>query len=287
MKKLTVFFSVVLFLMLWTAPRSFAEDANELTNQAVQAMNSGKADEALALLKRAAELSPADPEKHMNYASILFSKGAQLHQASKADEAKPMLQEAEEILKKALTLFSEDPKSDPLKAQVYFLLGDLFNHAKGDKKQAKEYYQKSLNLYSEHGGARQALMAVVDEEMSRGIKNPDIEAGIKLARQGNFDEAITKFSKAIAANPQDAYGYYNRGLAYRLKNDMNAAIADYSKAVELNPAESNFYNVRAITYFLHKNYDKSWADVHQSESLGGWIDPAFLEALKKDSKRDK
>jgi len=53
------------------------------------------------------------------------------------------------------------------------------------------------------------------------------------------DEDIVKYSKAITLNPSYAEGYYQRGLAYNRKNQLNLAHADFKKVVELDPVHEN------------------------------------------------
>ena len=59
-----------------------------------------------------------------------------------------------------------------------------------------------------------------------------------LAKKGNYDGAITDFSKAIELNPNDEKAYWYRGSARQAKADLDGAIADYNKAIELNPTDA-------------------------------------------------
>ncbi len=42
--------------------------------------------------------------------------------------------------------------------------------------------------------------------------------GLEYQRKGQYDKAISDYTKAIEINPKYAVAYYNRGLAYK-KND--------------------------------------------------------------------
>ena len=63
--------------------------------------------------------------------------------------------------------------------------------------------------------------------------------GMIKANEGEYDNAIHIFTKAIEINPIFADAYNNRGLAYSDKGQFDHAIKDYTKAIEINP---NFAN---------------------------------------------
>ena len=50
-----------------------------------------------------------------------------------------------------------------------------------------------------------------------------------------LDLKINGCSKLIKLNPNDAFAYYNRGLAYHRKGDKGQAIADLRKVLEIDP----------------------------------------------------
>ncbi len=54
--------------------------------------------------------------------------------------------------------------------------------------------------------------------------------------------------------------YYNRGLAYRQKNDPGRAIADYSRAIRLDPTYIPAYANRGYAYYKQGRMDKALAD---------------------------
>jgi len=67
--------------------------------------------------------------------------------------------------------------------------------------------------------------------------------GLNYYKQGEYDLAVTEFSRALLVNPDFAMAYYNRAVAYSQKGQFNKAISDYNKAIEADPkfAEA-FYN---------------------------------------------
>jgi len=49
------------------------------------------------------------------------------------------------------------------------------------------------------------------------------------------DEPVAACTRILALNPNDAFAYNNRGLAYFRNGDYDRAIADADQAIELNP----------------------------------------------------
>ncbi len=85
----------------------------------------------------------------------------------------------------------------------------------------------------------------------------------------------------------DAKAYYNRGNAYAKKGQYDQAISDYTKALEINPRYAFAYHNRGVAYLGKGQYDKAWEDVHKAQDLGHKIHPRFLKMLREASGRQK
>jgi cytochrome c-type biogenesis protein CcmH/NrfG len=71
--------------------------------------------------------------------------------------------------------------------------------------------------------------------------------GVVLARNGNFDDAIEHYLKALKINPDYSEAYYNLGNALARKGDDKAAIYNYHKALQINPDYFEvYYNMGQI-----------------------------------------
>ena len=155
------------------------------------------------------------------------------------------------------------------------------------EKIATEAYRKGCE-YSKNGNYDQAI-----SEYTKAIKiNPNYESaygnrGGSYANRGDLPNAISDYTKAIELNPNDVMNYYNRGTVYKDKGDLAQAVSDFTKAIEIDPNYFEAYNNRVIVYRRLKEYDKAWADVHKTEGLGHPVDPRVLADLKKASVRDK
>lgn len=73
--------------------------------------------------------------------------------------------------------------------------------------------------------------------------------GLRLAfREGKYREATALYTQAIGIDPQFAYAWYDRGVAYRELGQDEEAAKDFEKAAELAPADEEILFGRADLY---------------------------------------
>jgi tetratricopeptide (TPR) repeat protein len=53
--------------------------------------------------------------------------------------------------------------------------------------------------------------------------------------QSRFDDAISDFNRALERNPELAWAYFNRGLAWVIRGDETRAQADFERCIALKP----------------------------------------------------
>ncbi len=107
--------------------------------------------------------------------------------------------------------------------------------------------------------------------------------GVAYAHEGSLSRAIADFTMALANNFKDAEAFNNRGQAYASTGNFTQALADYTQAIRNNAFYVKAYNNREVVYYQLKEYAKAWADVRTVEAIGGFVDPHFIEVLKKAS----
>ena len=73
-------------------------------------------------------------------------------------------------------------------------------------------------------------------------------AGEKLYRDGDYDMAISEYSRTISLKSDYADAFASRGNAQRRKGDVNKAIEDYSRALALKRDYTEIYNYRGFMY---------------------------------------
>ena len=96
---------------------------------------------------------------------------------------------------------------------------------------------------------------------------------------------------SCATTPRGQQGsskaYLNQGYYFASKGEYDQAISDFSKALEIAPWFESAYSNRARAYCLKKSYDKSWDDVKKAQERGYQIPPEFIEDLRKASGRQE
>ena len=113
------------------------------------------------------------------------------------------------------------------------------------------------------------------------------DRGGEAFNNGQYDQAITHYNKALAQNPSYAEAYVNRGIAHARQGKSDLAIADFNQALELNPNYAKAYYDRALAFSLKKDYGQAWENVHKAQALGYTVNPEFLEKLQRASGRSE
>jgi len=65
----------------------------------------------------------------------------------------------------------------------------------------------------------------------------------------------------------DAGFYFNRGLAHEKKGQYDEAISDFTKAIEIKPNYARAYRMRGEAYFNKGQYDKAIPDLKKAIGL--------------------
>ena len=140
--------------------------------------------------------------------------------------------------------------------------------------------------YLQHGKFDRAI-----KDFSRAVElKPDYprahySRGVTYLKAGEFGRAIEDFSQAIVLEPAAPQSYDARGFCHEKRGEFDKAARDFSDVIRMAPRYAHAYSNRARVYFQMKAYDKAWADVNACRRLGGAVDPALLEALRRASSR--
>ena len=136
-------------------------------------------------------------------------------------------------------------------------------------------YLSRGNAYKEQGNIQQAI-----SDFNKAIEiDPNyVDAynnrGNVYCQQGNFTQAISDFNKAIEINPNFGEAYNNRGNVYYQQGNFTQAISDLSRAIGINPNFGETYNKRGNAYYQQGNFTQAISDL--SRAIG--INPNFKEA---------
>ncbi|HYA19139.1 MAG TPA: tetratricopeptide repeat protein [Burkholderiales bacterium] len=88
----------------------------------------------------------------------------------------------------------------------------------------------------------------------------EVEQGIKLYKEGKYDDAIKYFDLAIKKHHHDANAMVWRGSAYFSKGLYDLAIADYTRAIKEDPEYPEAYLWRGYAYYSKALYKLAIAD---------------------------
>ncbi|MFC1845731.1 tetratricopeptide repeat protein [Candidatus Dependentiae bacterium] len=112
-------------------------------------------------------------------------------------------------------------------------------HSLATKPYTKDAYEKFANRLAKKKKLAEARMNGKRSETNRTPINEDykdfFEKANELFKEKKHDEAIIYYNKTIGANPQCHQAYFNRGLVFADKGDLDTAQQNYRKAIELFP----------------------------------------------------
>lgn len=99
----------------------------------------------------------------------------------------------------------------------------------------------------------------------------DILAGNEAAQRGDWNKAISHFTKAIESGslskPNLAVAYNNRGSAWDDKGHLDNALKDYTKAIEIDPSYHEAYFNRSQAYEKKGAMAKALGDAKKAAAL--------------------
>jgi tetratricopeptide (TPR) repeat protein len=162
----------------------------------------------------------------------------------------------------------------------------LFSCASTGQKQLKsrdaEVYNNRGFAYCEIGQYDQAI-----SDFSKAIEiNPRLapaynNRGAAYLYTAQYDQAVSDLSKALEIDPRLAHAYNNRGWAYIKMEQYDEAVSDFNKTIEIDPRLAEVYFYRAIVYSLLEEYDKALLDAIKAQKLGYQIPVEFIDNLRK------
>lgn len=101
----------------------------------------------------------------------------------------------------------------------------------------------------------------------RGEAETHLERGRALITQGQLEQAIAEFDRAIELDPDDVEVYATRGFAYIALGQFERGIADYDTAIELESENPILYNDRGFAYAELGKYERAVADYDKAIEL--------------------
>ncbi|MDY6865512.1 MAG: tetratricopeptide repeat protein [Halobacteriota archaeon] len=130
------------------------------------------------------------------------------------------------------------------------------------------YLDFSSKIASDVGVKGYAISCAAFEKALKKVESITFfNCALGFHNNGNFDEAIKNYNKAIFIEPDMVMAYINRGTAYYSKGMYDEAIEDYNRALDLDPENASTYNNRGSVYFDLKIYDLALEDLSRAIDL--------------------
>jgi len=186
-------------------------------------------------------------------AEIYLWKGTALAKAGEPEKAK----------RAYLMAFKNDPKL----VEQYKKGGGGANVTVTAKNEgAVMAYEKAVDLYLKGENSDEQM---VDDNSDHPVCESSSTETMTVRKIEDIDRAINM-------DPSNAGLYFERGLAYKRKGNLNRAIADISEAISFNPMIARYYLARARCY--HERHDEalSRSDIKKAQS----VDPKVPHGFK-------
>jgi len=206
-------------------------------DQAIEASNGGRTDEALAWLDEALKVEPNGAEAHNSRGEILWDEGKfedALYEFELATKADPKFLTAH--LNRAELLIEDLGEYEQAIEQCDELLAGRSELAKPDKATESEiYYLKSKSLFymDDLEGAlflvRRALRTGGEHALFRAFE------GQVLFELANYEEARRQLEHAVALDPDSAHAVYHLGLVLERLGEHEEAQKAFARANALSP----------------------------------------------------
>lgn len=104
---------------------------------------------------------------------------------------------------------------------------------------------------------------------------------VELANR-QLDDAIALFAEAIRREPKNVFAYTARGVAHRLKGDIERALADFEEAIRFAPSLASARGGKAMALSSRKEYERALAELDVAISLDATYASAYrMRALAK------
>lgn len=220
-----------------------AEPSIEFYNAAIDAIQAGRLEDALAAIESSLTENPKDSETWQLYVIVLNTLGRH-EDAQKATEKLGSigLSEADEYLIKA----SKAASSGDLSAVIAYYESAL--QTGGERSEIHSGYALAL---MENGKSDEALAAA---RMAVSIANDDARANYALGHilrlREEHDEALAALTKSVSAEPDLLLAVYEQGMLLAEKNRLEEALENFNRYLKSSPGDPNA--VQAIQNILHR-----------------------------------
>ena len=113
------------------------------------------------------------------------------------------------------------------------------------------------------------------------------ERGNLYLDNDKFDDALADYNKAVDLGSKNPFAFAKRGNAFYKKKDYDLAISNYNIAITIKPTLQDVYFQRGMAYADKKDYDTAITDYTKSIELKpGLPKPYFLRGIAYIEKKN-
>lgn len=271
-----------LFIVLGTLfqQNTFAQKTSESLSKAQKALDENKIQEAIQITTQIIEQEPQNAYAYYlrGLAKYAFSEfSASIEDYTKAIALQKDFKDA--YYNRAVSYFwlnqNENAENDLLKAlqidstdsRTYTALGSLYSRiaeTETDKKSRKKFLQK----------AEQAYLKALQHNANYA---PAYYNYALLISDENPKKSLILTEKYILLKPQDAQGYFLKGILLKNQKKYAEALQNFQKSAEMNAYNAETWLELGFTYFLLKNRTEACLAWQKAEKLGSSEASKYLQ----------
>jgi tetratricopeptide (TPR) repeat protein len=105
--------------------------------------------------------------------------------------------------------------------------------------------------------------------------------GFDYQNQGNLEQAIQEYQKALELNPDYAQAHTNLGTVYLGKGDYDQAIGHFKRTLELNYYDSKAHYNLGLSYVYQGELEKAKEEMKFLKSIRSELGDALERKLKE------
>jgi len=162
-------------------------------------------------------------------------------------------------------------------------------------------FQKTLEIYGEHGNAKASIDNVTKNAFNDGnnaYRRGDLDGalenyrkvleyndnffqawfqlGVIEAKFGNIDGAIEAYNKALEISPNFYRGWFALGLSLQKSGDIDQALSSFAQAVQIHPGYGKAYVAMGELYLAQKNFELALENL----KLATTVDPGYAKGYE-------
>lgn len=185
-----------------------------------------RVDEAYECLEKIAEINP-EKKKWLDE----VRKNPEVQRCDKLMEDAQKLV-ADQQYEKAISLYKQVIKSDPICTDAYMNIGICYDNLK-DYSSAIDFFDMALEIYPLYPKAW-------------------LNKAITYHHMGDIGEALSCFGRAIELDKNYGLAYYNKGVLLMETGDYRLALECFTKTLEIDPNNENAkLNAQACIHALY------------------------------------